>query len=251
MAVLAGCASEVEQPDGPRFTDTPLVTPSESSPYPSPQATQTADSPDKIRPWLDPQLIGAAEAGDIKEVRSLLRKGASARATDATGLTPLIAASYGNHVAVARRLLKEGADPNSKDSSVQSAYLISTSEVGNDPALLDLLLDNGADVQARDSFNGTGLIRASERGYPAIVRRLLRTEIPIDHVNRLGWSALHEAVILGDGGEDYVRVVRQLARAGARLDLPSYNEGLTPLEHAERLGYDQIAEVLRRAEAQQ
>jgi hypothetical protein len=253
-ALLAGCASEVEQPSGPRFSSAvdPTGTAS-ASPYPSPggDTGSAVDRPAKIRPWLDPQLIDAAAAGDLDEVRSLLRQGASARATDAQGRTPLLAAAAGTHVDIARVLLRAGADPDAKDNTVQSAYLISTSEVGDDPRLLRLLLKNGADVQSRDGFNGTGLIRAAERGYPAITRRLLRTDIPIDHVNRLGWSALHEAVILGDGGPGHLAVVRQLVQAGARLDVPSYQEGLTPLEHAERLGHEEIARVLSAAEPEQ
>ena len=75
----------------------------------------------------------------------------------------------------ARTLVADGADVNAKDDSEQSAYLIATSEIGDDPRLLELTLDAGADVDAKDSFNGTGLIRAAERGYVRIVRRLLTT----------------------------------------------------------------------------
>ncbi len=49
---------------------------------------------------------------------------------------------------MARQLLRAGADPNAKDETVQSAYLISTSEVGDDPRLLRLTLRHGADVPA-------------------------------------------------------------------------------------------------------
>ena len=49
-----------------------------------------------------------------------------------------MAAAYGNHVKIAELLLKAGADPNAKDETVQSAYLIATSEVGDDPRLLRL-----------------------------------------------------------------------------------------------------------------
>jgi uncharacterized protein len=59
-----------------------------------------------------------------------------------------------------------------------------------------------------------GLIRAAERGHVAIVRRLFRTDIDVDHVNRPGWTAL-EAIILGDGGRRHTDVVRMLVSAGA------------------------------------
>ena len=47
----------------------------------------------------------------------------------------LLAAAYENDVAAARRFVEEGADVNAKDDSQQSAYLIATSEVGDDPRL--------------------------------------------------------------------------------------------------------------------
>jgi uncharacterized protein len=136
----------------------------------------------------------------------------------------LLAAAYENDVARARRLIEDGADVNAKDESGQSAYLIATSEVGDDPRLLDLTLDAGADVDAKDSYDGTGLIRAAERGYSTIVARLLETEIDVDHVNRLGWTALLEAVILGEGGgahldSAYLAVTRSPAHATARANL--------------------------------
>ncbi|HEX7189383.1 MAG TPA: ankyrin repeat domain-containing protein [Actinomycetes bacterium] len=162
---------------------------------------------------------------------------------------PLIRAAYRNDVARASRLIAGGADVNRKDSTEQSAYLIATSEVGDDPRLLDLTLAAGADVHSLDSFNGTGLIRAADRGYPAIVRRLLRTEIRVDHVNNLGWTALHEAVILGDGSRDYVRVVRLLVEAGADVNKPSRRDGIRPLQHATTLGFTEVARVLRAAGA--
>jgi ankyrin repeat protein len=130
----------------------------------------------------------------------------------------------------------------------QLAYLIATSEIGDDPRLLELTLDAGADVDAKDSFNGTGLIRAAERGHVRIVRRLLRTEIDLDHVNRLGWTALLEAIVLGDGGRAHTDTVRLLVDAGADVHLPD-RDGTTPLAHARRRDMTAIERILQRADA--
>jgi ankyrin repeat protein len=158
----------------------------------------------------------------------------------------LLEAAYRNDVAGARRLIAEGADVNAKDASEQSAYLIATSEVGDHPRLLELTLEAGADVDAKDSYNGTGLIRAAERGYPRIVRRLLGTDIDVDHVNRLGWTALLEAIILGEGGRAHTATVRLLVEAGADVSLPD-KEGMTPLAHARQRRFAAIERILRRA----
>jgi ankyrin repeat protein len=160
----------------------------------------------------------------------------------------LIAAAYANDVAEAERLIEAGANVNAKDETVQSAYLIATSEVGDDPRLLELTLANGADVRSLDSYDGTGLIRAADRGYTTIVARLLETDVDVDHVNRLGWTALLEAIILGDGDAAHVEVVRQLVDAGADVNLAD-GQGVTPLGHAEQRGYDEMAAILREAGA--
>ena len=159
----------------------------------------------------------------------------------------LLAAAYANEVAAARRLIDAGADVNAKDDTEQSAYLIATSEVGDDVRLLDLTLDAGADVNAKDSYNGTGLIRAAERGHPAIIRRLLQTDIDVNHVNRLGWTALLEAVILGEGGPAHLRTVRLLVDGGADVSI-SDEAGATALDHARRRGFAEIERVLRSAD---
>ena len=160
----------------------------------------------------------------------------------------LIKAAYEHRVEDARRLIRAGADVNAKDETQQSAYLVATSEVGDRPALLELALANGADVDSKDSYNGAGLIRAADRGHVAIVRRLLETNIDKDHVNRLGWTALLEAVILGDGDKRHTEVVRLLVEGGADPNIAD-REGVTPLAHAVRRGYGEMAAVLRRAGA--
>lgn len=161
----------------------------------------------------------------------------------------LIEAAYANDVEEARRLIEAGADVNAKDETVQSAYLIATSEVGDDPRLLELTLANGADVRSLDSYDGTGLIRAADRGYTSIVARLLETDIDVDHVNRLGWTALLEAIILGGGDAAHTEVVRQLVAAGADVNLAD-GQGVTPLAHAEQRMYAEIVEILRAAGAE-
>ena len=197
---------------------------------------------------MDQELIEAARVGEVGTVRSLLQRGASIEARDASGATALVAAAYGNHVEVARALVDAGADVDVKDSTEQSAYLIATSEVGDDTTLLELTLDAGADVNAKDSDNGTGLIRAADRGYVQIVRRLLETEIEIDHVNRLGWTALLEAIILGGGDEKHTQTVRVLVEGGVDVNLAD-GDGVTPLAHARALDYTEIASILEMADA--
>ena len=157
----------------------------------------------------------------------------------------LIKAAWDNDLRRARDLIARGADVNAKDNTVQSAYLISTSEGFLE--LLNLTLKHGADVDSKDSFNGTGLIRAADRGHADITGRLVQADIEINHINNLGWTALHEAIILGDGSRRYVDTVRVLVAAGADPRLPSQRDQVSPLEHATSKGHNEIAQVLRAA----
>ena len=137
----------------------------------------------------------------------------------------LIAAAWKNDVRRARALIDQGADVNAKDNTVQSAYLISTSEGYLE--LLNLTLGHGADVDSKDSFNGTGLIRAADRGHADIAGRLIQADIKINHINNLGWTALHEAIILGNGSRRYVDTVLVLVAGGADLRLPSQRDQIS------------------------
>jgi ankyrin repeat protein len=157
----------------------------------------------------------------------------------------LIAAAWKNDLRRARALIDQGADVNAKDNTVQSAYLISTSEGYLE--LLNLTLRHGADVDSKDSFNGTGLIRAADRGHADIAGRLIQADIKINHINNLGWTALHEAIILGDGSRRYVDTVLVLVAGGADLKLPSQRDHIAPLDHATSKGHKEIAKVLRTA----
>ena len=154
----------------------------------------------------------------------------------------LRAAAWANDVTEARRLITLGADVNAKDETQQSAYLIATSEGYLD--LLRLTLAHGAQVDDKDSWNGTGLIRAAERGHALVVGELLRAGIARDHINRIGYQAIHEAVWLGDDTPEYATTVRVLAAGGVELDRRSPSAELTPLEMARQIGHTGAAGIL-------
>jgi ankyrin repeat protein len=190
------------------------------------------------------QLLQAAARGDSTAVRKLIAAGADVKARDSGGRTALLLATHGNHVDVARLLIAAGADVNAKDGIEDSPFLYAGAEGRLE--ILRLTLAAGADLKSTNRYGGTALIPAAHHGHVETVRELLKTKIDIDHVNRLGWTALLEAVILGDGGRAHTEIVRLLLAAGARPGLAD-REGVTPLTHAERRGFRDIAALLRAA----
>jgi ankyrin repeat protein len=125
--------------------------------------------------------------------------------------------------------------------------IVTIAAVTDDVALLRLALSLGASARNVTSrYEGTALIAAAHLGHVEVVEILIAAGAPLDHVNNLGWTALMEAVVLGDGGGRYVRTVRALIAAGADVAIAD-NHGVTPLAHAERRGYDAIVALFREA----
>lgn len=189
------------------------------------------------------RLLVAAAAGDATAVEAALEAGAHIEARDARQRTPLLLAVTGDHVAVARTLVARGADVYALDDQRDTPFLVTG--VTGSVAMLDALLPGRPDTRIRNRFGGVAVIPASERGHADYVQAVLeRTDIDVNHVNDLGWTALHEAVILGDGGPRHQRVVRALLAHGADRSIPT-REGRTALDEARARGQSDIVALLR------
>ncbi|MEU2966179.1 ankyrin repeat domain-containing protein [Streptomyces ardesiacus] len=194
----------------------------------------------------DLALSDAVRRGDADAARAALRAGADRERRDEQGRTPLLLAALADRVAVAGVLVAAGADVNAQDARDDSAWLVTG--VTGSVAMMRTLLPGGPDVTLTNRFGGVSVIPASERGHTAYVRAVLaETDMDVDHVNRLGWTALLEAVVLGDGDRTHLDVVAALLDAGADPSLPD-GDGVTARAHAERRGFCAIADLLRGAE---
>ncbi len=192
----------------------------------------------------DAALLAAAATGDADAAAVAIRAGADLEARDARRRTPLLLAVTGDHLEVARVLVALGASPDALDDQHDTPWLV-TGVTGSVP-MAELLLGYGPDLTIRNRYGGVSIIPASERGHVDYVRRVARTAIDVDHVNDLGWTALLEAVILGDGSERYQQIVRILLDAGADPSIAD-GDGVTALEHARGKGQDEVARILAAA----
>ncbi|MCG3116935.1 MAG: ankyrin repeat domain-containing protein [Candidatus Manganitrophus sp. SA1] len=196
---------------------------------------------------MNQQLVAAASNGNASRVIELLRKGADVNTRGARGRTPMMAAAYRNHVETVAALIDAGADVNLQDNMLNNPFLYAGAE-----GLLDILkltVKAGADPKMTNRFGGTALIPAAERGHVEVVKYLLtHTNMDINHVNNLGWTALLEAIVLSDGGPKHQEIVAVLIQHGADVNIPDH-AGHTPLYHAKERGYVKIQILLQAAGA--
>ncbi|MBI2771669.1 MAG: ankyrin repeat domain-containing protein [Burkholderiales bacterium] len=156
----------------------------------------------------------------------------------------LVEATRRNDLAQVRTLIARGADVNARDALQDSAFLLAGASGFTE--IVRATLAAGADLKSVNRYGGTALIPACHHGHVETVRLLLTTAIDADHVNNLGWTALLEAVILGDGGPAHTEIVRMLIAHGVKVNLAD-RDGVTPLQHAQRRGQQQVAALLRAA----
>ncbi|RYB95741.1 ankyrin repeat domain-containing protein [Nocardioides oleivorans] len=189
-------------------------------------------------------MLRAATRGDADAAALAVRAGAPVDVRDARRRTPLLLAVIDDRLEVADLLARLGADPDAVDVQQDTPWLVTG--VTGSVAMGQLLLPLDPDVTLRNRYGGVSIIPASERGHVAYVRWALQhTAVDVDHVNDLGWTALLEAVVLGEGTERWQRIVAILLEQGADRSIPD-RDGVTALAHARARGYDEIAALLAR-----
>lgn len=211
---------------------------------PLPISAQTPPSASEIAGYRD--LFAAAHTGNIATIERLAAAGAAMDARDGHGRTVLHIAAHARQRETMRALVRLGADPRALDAQRYDAVTIAA--VADDIETMRVALEIGGDPKAITSpYDGTALIAAAHLGHDEVVKALIDAGAPLDHVNNLAWTALIEAVILGDGGPRHQRTVSHLVAAGARRDLGDRN-GVTPIEMARQRGYQTMVRILARNE---
>ena len=204
-------------------------------------------------------LHWASLSGALTTVKMLVKAGADVRATDARRATCLILAAYGGHTetvrylvglpeldlnhqgsrnhtalhyAVQRKhadvvqvLIDAGADIEAKDDTGSSPLHLASIE--GELTTVKMLVEAGADVRATDTKRVTCLMLAAYYGHTDTVRYLVSLpELDLNHQGSKNDTALHSAV-----QRKHADVVQVLIDAGADIETKNV-QGHSPLHLA-------------------
>ena len=188
-------------------------------------------------------LHAAAFEGDVKKIQQLVTKGANLEFRDSAGRTPVHVVAFASHEEALKALVDAGADINAFEGAAYDVITIAAVE--NDMEMLRQALSLGGNPgNITSPYEGTALIAAAHLGHYDVVSTLIKAGAPLDHVNNLGWTALIESIVLGDGGPSHVNSARALIEAGADISIAD-RHGVTPFFHATQRGYDEMVSLFK------
>jgi len=152
-------------------------------------------------------LRAALRAGNVAEVKALVRKGVGLNAKETESMPLLLEAVLNSNAACVKALLEQGADANITDRAGITPLMLAV----NDPAKLELLLERGANVNAVSAAGRSALLLAAAqpRALPT-VKLLLSKGAQVNQQDENGYTALLWAARRGD-----VEMLRLLLARGA------------------------------------
>jgi len=192
-------------------------------------------------PSLPQDLINAVKQGNIEKVKEILDENPElVNQKDRVNYTPLHWAVMLRNKEMADLLVSKNADINDKSNNqhltpLQSALAFRYS---NNPAVLDFLLEHGAEVECTGSEGISNLLRASASGYERLIHLLLEGGVDVNAQNKYGLTALYIAAWTG-----HIHTVELLIKNGAEIDAESL-DGRRPITMARESDNQEIIDLL-------
>lgn len=189
---------------------------------------------EKIKSDREELLLHAAQAGTASKIERLLKSGVAVDTCTEHGATALQVACFYGSVDVAKLLLRAGANPSCSDVDGNSAILAS-----QEPEIVAMLIEKGADLNATDDDGKSPLSNAVNSGFWEISKLLLAAGAKhCDQIEDDDELKLHSSHRSGDPRE-----VKLLRQHGAVFS-DTGATGLTPLYIAANAGRTRLVEEL-------
>ena len=182
-------------------------------------------------------LHWAAYLDDAETTARLIRAGARIDTANNYGVTALALASQSGNAAIIDQLVKAGADPNGAIRAGETPLMLAARTARTDA--VTVLLNAGAKIDAKETWNGqTALMWAAAGGNGAVVQALIDRGADIRARSNAGTTPLLFAVRKGDAAS-----VRALLAAGADVT-DTRPDGATPLLVAVINGHADLVDLL-------
>ena len=181
--------------------------------------------------------------GNIEQVKKYLSKGMDINIQNTSGQTPLMAAVYNNDVNMVQALMSYNPDVNIQDNRKNYPFLYTGAR--GYLVILKLIYKKADTKNVVNIYGGNALIPACEKGHLETVIFLLNnTDINVNHINNLSWTALLEVTILGNDSKNYQEIVKVLLKHGADKTIKD-NNGKTALDDAKERNLKNIDRLLK------
>ena len=131
--------------------------------------------------------------------------------------------------------LDKGANVNAK---MWRRTPLHSATAGGHTEIAELLIDNGADVNANEDYGWTPLHLAAKYGHREVAELLIAKGADVNAKKKDGWTPLHLAALYG-----HTEIVELLITNGADVNAKT-EEGATPLHEAAGWGHKEIVELL-------
>ncbi|MEM8718950.1 MAG: ankyrin repeat domain-containing protein [Cyanobacteria bacterium P01_G01_bin.39] len=185
----------------------------------------------------DTSLTAACRRGKVEVVKTLVDAGANVNKTGMHEYTPIISVFYAE---ITNKFMARQGFTKAINNIEESVY-----------AIVDILINAGAEVNCRDSHHGTiPLMMAIIKNYHSVAKLLIEAGADLDLISQpdpnsffvgevKNRTALHIAVEL-----EQINTVRMLLEAGANSQIQN-SDNQTPLDVAIVKNQTKIAELLK------
>ena len=189
---------------------------------------------------VEAPIADAAERSDPGAIRALLKRRADVDAPQADGMTALHWAAHRDDLQTARLLASARVSVTNRFGVTP----LSLACQNGNTAMVELLLERGADPNTVTRGGETVLMTAARTGKPGPVKALIARGARVDAKERRGQTALMWAA-----AEGHAEAVGLLIRSNADFRTPLPDSGFTPLFFAARAGRREVVRLLLQAGA--